>query len=667
MVGIRPLSLALLMFALAAPASASAAAPTRIIVKRAPGLNAAERAEIRSDAGVRLVDTLSLPRTEVVSAPGPEASQALRDLNADRDVVYAEVDHTRRLFTADPYFSAQWAMTTSRFSDAWAEHDLNDAPYAGGLGQTIAVIDSGVDLDHEDLQDQVTGVRDFVGTDPSDVTDRDGHGTAVSGTIAAARGNGKGIAGAAPQATIMALRVVDAAGNASDSRIAEAIDYLQDHPEIRIVNLSLGAAQPSKTIRAAIHAEPDKLFVAAAGNGGADAVGDDNDASPIYPCNTPEPNVVCVGASTQDDRPADYSNYGARAVDLFAPGDDILAPLPPEIYPDDAVPYRMFFGTSFAAPYVSGAAALVLEATTAPLTATQLKQTLMTSTEAKPEFAGSVSGGRLDADVAVTNARDQIASTDDDGDGWADRADACAHISVADSPDGCPLDTDWDTKLDAADNCPEAPNAAQADLDHDGVGDACDPDLDGDGRANGADNCPSKSNPTQVDADRDGVGDACDATPRGLDVDHDGKAALDDACPTVYGTLPNGCPKPVTTPAPPDGDHDGRLNSVDACPTEPAATPDGCPVPAVTALSTTPRKRAATITVRTSRAATVQITIERKKGRRWVRVSRRVRVSSGNRVTLKLKHLRKGRYRAVVVVSSNAGAAAAATKRFRVR
>src|SRR3954447_22218410 len=92
MVGIRPLSLVFLMLALLIPAIASAEPTTRIIVKRDPGLSAAEQRDIRSDAGVRRIETLPIPRTEVVAAPPGGIHSALRTLNADPDVAYAEID-----------------------------------------------------------------------------------------------------------------------------------------------------------------------------------------------------------------------------------------------------------------------------------------------------------------------------------------------------------------------------------------------------------------------------------------------------------------------------------------------------------------------------------------------------------------------------------------------
>src|SRR4051812_39674203 len=110
MVGIRPLALVFLMVAFVLPESASAA--TRIIVKRDAGLSANERQDIREDAGVRLVQTLDIPSTEVVAAPTAAASDALRDLRADDDVVYAEIDR-RRSVNADPYMAWLWGLDNS--------------------------------------------------------------------------------------------------------------------------------------------------------------------------------------------------------------------------------------------------------------------------------------------------------------------------------------------------------------------------------------------------------------------------------------------------------------------------------------------------------------------------------------------------------------------------
>ncbi|HEX5619676.1 MAG TPA: S8 family serine peptidase [Solirubrobacteraceae bacterium] len=628
------------------PTSAAANEQTRIILKRDSGLSTSEQRDIRQDAGVRLVETLSLPRTEVVAAPAGETTTALRELRADSDVVYAELDRMRSA-NADPYWAWMWGLNntgTNRFLGGTADADI-DGPEAWALtvdgddgpvpirgdGVTVAVVDSGIDLTHEDLDGQVASEHNFVADQGADdVTDGTGHGTHVSGTIAALADNDTGIVGVAPQSKLMALRALGANGGGFDSDIAEAFRYAGAHGA-RVVNASLGGAGASQTLDAAIRAHPNTLFVVSAGNGGSDEVGDDNDAGDVWPCNSPNPNVVCVGASDNDDDRANFSNYGDETVDLFAPGVSILSTIPldtVEHFEDQQ--YVFYDGTSQAAPHVSGVAALMLQANPF-LSAQQLRQILIDSADDKPAFEGySVSGGRLNAATAVATVLAGGIPRDSDGDGVVDAADTCPTVAAPGQSNGCPLDRDSDGKPDSIDNC----------------------DL--------------KANPNQADADRDGIGDVCDTTPRGPDIDHDGKGSVDDKCPTVYGKDPRGCP--VVAPVSTDRDRDGRLDKVDACPNEPAHSNDGCPLPAVTALSATSRKRRARVSVRTSRAATVKITVQRKGGKRWHRVARTTLATSPTlRARLKTQRLRAGRYRAVVVLSSNAGRATAVIRRFRVR
>jgi thermitase len=637
------------MFALVLPTSAAANEQTRIILKRDGGLSAAEQRDIREDAGVRLIETLSLPRTEVVAAPASRVGVALRELRADRDVVYAELDRPRTA-NADQQMTYLWGLHNTaavRFLGGTPDADI-DAPEAwaltvddgspegtpiSGAGVTVAVVDSGIDVTHEDLDGQVVEERNFVaGRSANDVTDGTGHGTHVSGTIAALRTNNTGIVGVAPESKLMALRALGDNGGGFDSDIAEAFRYAGAHGA-RIVNASLGGSGASQTLDAAISAYPNTLFVVSAGNGEGDddEDGDDNDTAPVWPCNSPYPNVICVGASDNNDGRATWSNYGAATVDLFAPGVMIYSTIPLntiEHFEDDK--YVFFSGTSQAAPHVSGVAALMLQANP-HLSAQQLREIIVNSADDKPAFDGySVSGGRLNAAAAVAFVQAGGIPRDSDGDGVYDAADACPTVAAAGQSDGCPLDRDSDGKPDAIDNC----------------------DL--------------KANPNQADADRDGIGDVCDSTPRGPDIDHDGKGSVDDRCPTVYGKGPYGCP--VTTPASTDRDRDGRSDASDRCPNEPARTLDGCPLPAVTSLSATSRKRRASVSVRTSRAATVKITVQRKSGKRWRRVTvKTIATSPTLRARLKTKRLRAGRYRAVVVLSSNAGRATAVIRNFRVR
>jgi subtilisin family serine protease len=120
----------------------------------------------------------------------------------------------------------------------------------------------------------------------------------VSGTIAAERGNGIGVAGVADNAAkVLPIRTLDANGSGSVSNVILAYSYAFQHGA-KAVNLSLGSTTSSRAERDAIAAFPTMLFVAAAGNGGADGVGDDNDVVPTYPCAYVLPNVLCVGPAT---------------------------------------------------------------------------------------------------------------------------------------------------------------------------------------------------------------------------------------------------------------------------------------------------------------------------------------------------------------------------------
>ncbi len=387
------LKLAPAALALTAVAAAPSAARADIIVQRAAGATASE---VRSGAGVKLVERLPLTRTEVVkAAPGDQAA-ALAQLNADPDVVYAEPDRAVHALTTDAYFGYQWALSNdgNGLFGGVAGDDIH-APQAWtlsrGAGETVAVVDTGVDLTHEDLAGQIApGGWDWVDGD-GDPSDGYGHGTHVAGIVAAAGDNGLGISGVAPDAKVLPLRVLDDTGWGTSSDIAAAFAYAGDHG-VRIVNASLGGRH-SQAVEDAVAAHPGTLYVVAAGNSSAN---DDDSSQASYPCALPEANLICVGASDESDQPADFSNYGAHSVDLFAPGVDILSS-----YFDAPDSYWWEDGTSMAAPFVAGAAALALAANPQAST-TQLRTALLDTVDHRDALAGrSVAGGRLNAAAAV--------------------------------------------------------------------------------------------------------------------------------------------------------------------------------------------------------------------------------------------------------------------------
>jgi subtilisin family serine protease len=166
---------------------------------------------------------------------------------------------------------------------------------------------------------------------------------------------------------------------------------------VRVVNLSLGGSDFSRAERDAIAAARDVLFVVAAGNGGADGAGDDVDVAPQYPCAHALDNIVCVGASDQRDALAGFSNFGARSVDLLAPGVNVLSTVPAEGTSYTEYDYAFLDGTSMATPHVAGAAAMI--AGREPnIGVDDLKQALLSPTDPLPQAAGrTVTGGRLAA------------------------------------------------------------------------------------------------------------------------------------------------------------------------------------------------------------------------------------------------------------------------------
>jgi thermitase len=389
----------ILVVAFAVAPVAEAADSDRIVVKRRTGLSPTERADVRADADVTLEHTLGIAGVEVVVAGDGDRARAVSELRADPDVVWAEPDR-RRSLAADPLAGLEWALDNTAQS-VWghrgtldADIDASDAwTVTRGAGATVAVVDSGVDLAHPDLLARLQPGYDWVGDD-SVPQDRHGHGTHVAGTVAATE-NGVGVVGVAPEAAVIPLRVLDWTGSGWGSDVAAAFDWAGDRG-VRVVNASLGSEGITTAERQAIRDHPETLYVVAAGNDH-----DNVDSRPHYPCAYTEANVLCVGATDSDDEMASFSSYGATAVDLFAPGVNIVSAYPSGFPSSLADGYRFMNGTSMATPHVAGAAALVA-AHRPDFTASQIKAALMDSADLQPALAGMARvGGRLNAAAAL--------------------------------------------------------------------------------------------------------------------------------------------------------------------------------------------------------------------------------------------------------------------------
>ncbi len=288
---------------------------------------------------------------------------------------------------SDPLAADQWALAAVGLPEAWTR--------TAGSGVVIAIVDTGVDLDHPDLAPQLVAGIDLVDGDATP-DDPNGHGTHVAGIAAAATDNALGIAGAAPSAAIMPVRVLDADGFGSDETIAAGIEWAVTHGA-DVINLSLGesgfAARLSKggAINAAIRLATNRgvTVIAAAGN--------DASRGRVYRLGV---DVIVVNASARDGSAAAFTNTGDLRA-MAAPGVDILSTAPltaGSLWPDGTDGYASLDGTSMAAPLVSGTAALLLAQ---GVPASEVAGRLM-ATAANPGADPALGAGILDADAATS-------------------------------------------------------------------------------------------------------------------------------------------------------------------------------------------------------------------------------------------------------------------------
>lgn len=309
----------------------------QLLVKFAEGTpNAVARAAL-ADAGVAPDGLIGPTDTRVVAVPPEKRAAALAALKASGAVEYAERDVMLTAFDTipnDAHWAGQWGPRKVSAPKAW------DAS-RGSARVVIAVLDTGVDLDHPDLRGSLVSGYDFVNED-SDAADDHGHGTAAAGVIAARTNNARGVAGICWACSIMPVKVLGADGSGDTSTVARGIVWAADHGA-HVISMSLGGPGTTQTIAEAVAYAVGKgvVLVAAAGNEGT--------SLRSYPAAIP--GVVGVAATDSSDRRYDWSNYGPW-VRVAAPGCN-AAPL-------DGGDYGDFCGTSSATPVVAGLAGLVL-------------------------------------------------------------------------------------------------------------------------------------------------------------------------------------------------------------------------------------------------------------------------------------------------------------------
>ncbi len=284
--------------------------------------------------------------------------KAVEYYKLDPNVEYAEPNYIVHAYSIplnkDTYFDNLWGLNNTgqivNGAAGTADADIN-APEAwdittGSDSVIIAVVDTGVAYDHPDFADNIWinpgEVLDGQDNDNNgyiddihgwDFVDNDGypedfnlHGTHVAGTIAAQGNDSSGITGVMWNAAIMPVRFLDLTGSGTTADAIAAIDYATKNGA-HIINNSWGGTGFSQALKDAIDAFPG-IVVCAAGNGGLDVIGDNNDTTPSYPASYNSPNIISVAATNNNDSLADFSNYGATSVDVAAPGVNIYSTIP---------------------------------------------------------------------------------------------------------------------------------------------------------------------------------------------------------------------------------------------------------------------------------------------------------------------------------------------------
>lgn len=395
-------------------------APDTVYVRFKPGTTLEQKAQAHAAIGNVQISWESCLVNDLyqITLSGLNVPAAVNAYLDNPAVLYAEPSYlsSRDDTPNDPSFVDQWALKTGP-GGIRAELAWDEATNANNI--IVAVVDSGVDHTHTDIAANMwLNPGEIVGNGIDDdgngwIDDARGwnfsannnntrpscsdHGTHVAGTIGAVSDNITAVAGICWRAKIMALRCEYTPDPTCRSLLntALAVEYAAANGA-RVVNCSYGGTsyqQSDFDIFAAAQAA-NMTAVCAAGNGGSDGIGDNNDLGPQYPGNYNLNNIISVAAIDESGALASFSNFGATTVDLGAPGTNILSL-------GLSQSTNLKNGTSMASPHVAGAAALVLSQYPT-LTIAQLRARLLNSTTPQPGLANATtSGGSLNLHRAL--------------------------------------------------------------------------------------------------------------------------------------------------------------------------------------------------------------------------------------------------------------------------
>ncbi len=442
----KKLSAGILMGLFAVVGSAQAEGryhPNHLFIKMKAGETLVKSNLIKSSKkmfdGLYLVQTSSADKLAANLAGSESVEYVQKDFYAGKTSMpkHEVLDHAGLLvkslqnfdFSAsfnDPDASKLWAFNAKAGLDVSGAYDA--LPARAPKEVIVAVVDTGVDHNHDDLKDimwrnekEIAGngidddnngyiddihgintlVRDAQGRATMNTMASHWHGTHVAGTIAATQNNGIGIAGVANNVKIMAIRTVPDDSDELDSDIVEGYLYAAKMGA-KVINCSFGKKvnEGGMVVRDTINtiAKKGVLVVISAGN---DSMGPfswhDNDVDPKYPASFDSANTLVIASTTSSGGFSSFSNIGAVTVDVGSPGSNIYSTI-------NGNKYSMASGTSMAAPNASGVAAMVM-GYYPNLKLASVKQILMETVTKVPEFQGKiVSGGRLNLKAALTKA-----------------------------------------------------------------------------------------------------------------------------------------------------------------------------------------------------------------------------------------------------------------------
>lgn len=359
-----------------------AAVPGQYVVTWKSGTAAAGRMANLEAAGGQVVDQIEPLNIDVIDVANLMAADAalaetlIDSYKQNPDVLAIEPNYLyEAAYTPnDPGRSSQWAWSKIQAYNAW---DIT----RGSSNVVIAIVDTGIQLNHPDLDAKIVAGYDFVDRD-TNASDGNGHGTHVAGTAAAETNNGIGGAGTCPNCRLMPVRVLNNSGSGTLSGVAQGITYAADRGA-KVINLSLGGTGGASALQSAINYAWNKgVFVAC-------AAGNSNTSQASYPAYYS--NCFAVASTMSNDARSSFSNYGTW-VEVAAPGSSIYSTYPTSTYGN-------LNGTSMATPHVAGLAGLLASQ---GLTNVQIRNRICSTSDRISGTGSYWTCGRINAYRAVT-------------------------------------------------------------------------------------------------------------------------------------------------------------------------------------------------------------------------------------------------------------------------